>query len=416
MQVVLVDSLPKHAVPDVARYLEYDFTDHTQDARHAKNIIQLLLQSGVEPDGCCTFWEDCGPLAALICDTLHLEGAGWTGACIAKKKTSTHNTLCDRTADIPHFPRTYLYAERCYHIENECDLETTKIGVEFPAIIKFEYGSSAVGVKLVNDIKEAKKHLQSLQKKLTCEIDHPGIGLGHGNSMLLMNYIQGTEHDVDVVIYKRKLVAAFVSDNGPTKKGYFTETTASMPSCLPNDQIGQIVTAAYQCCTEIGLTSGAFNVEMKMTQTGPKLIEINARMGGFYVRDWIREVYGVDLLRCVFMAACGIKPLIHKPKPRCQMMGVMCVPSIHAPIFRNAQACDLFRNLHSTGHIRYNVFEDDFEDVDSETEEPICNIAVYAGDVTQAKEKLLNFCIQFNVTTDDYDVRSFLKDFKENMV
>jgi carnosine synthase len=42
------------------------------------------------------------------------------------------------------------------------------------------------------------------------------------------------------------------------------------------------VTAAHQCCTEIGLVDGVFNVEMKMTKTGPNLIEINARMGGFY--------------------------------------------------------------------------------------------------------------------------------------
>lgn len=64
-----------------------------------------------------------------------------------------------------------------------------------------------------------------------------------------------------------------------------------MPSCLPNNKIEQLITAAYQCCTEIGLVSGVFNVEMKMTPTGPKLIEINARMGGYYLRDWIKDLW-----------------------------------------------------------------------------------------------------------------------------
>lgn len=416
IRVVLVDCLPNHEIPDVARYLEYDFTDHTQDETHAKTIVQMLLKHGAELDGCCTFWEDCVPLAARICDMLDLDGIGLKGAMIAKKKSSTQNTLCDRTADIPHFPRTYLYAERCHHIENECDLENAEKSVEFPAIMKLEYGSSAVGVKLVHDMGEAKEHLSSLQEKLTCEEDHPGIGLGYGNSMLMMKYLEGTEHDIDVVLYNRKLVAAFVSDNGPTKKGFFTETAACMPSCLPKDKVGQIVTAAYQCCVEIGLVSGAFNVEMKMTPAGPKLIEINARMGGFYLRDWIKEIYGVDLLRCVFMTACGIKPLINKPKPRYQMMGVMCVPSVHAPIFKNSQTYDLIKNLHTMGHIRYNAIEDEIEDVDFETEEPMCNIAVHAGNVAQAKEKLLNFCTLFHLSTEEYDVNHFLGNFKENMI
>jgi carnosine synthase len=47
-----------------------------------------------------------------------------------------------------------------------------------------------------------------------------------------MEYIEGTEHDVDIIIFQRQLIAAFVSDNGPTRQGRFTETTALMPSCL----------------------------------------------------------------------------------------------------------------------------------------------------------------------------------------
>ena len=38
---------------------------------------------------------------------------------------------------------------------------------------------------------------------------------------------------------------------------------------------------------QIGLETGVFNVELKMCPTGPRLLEINARMGGYYLRDWI---------------------------------------------------------------------------------------------------------------------------------
>lgn len=409
--MILVDCLPNHKIPDVATYLEYDFTYYTQDETHAQNIVRMLLEQETELVGCCTFREDCVPLTARVCDILGLHGIGLKGAMIAKKKSSTQNTLCDSATSNGN---TYMYAERCYHIENEGDLETAEKTVEFPAIIKLEYGSGAVGVKRVRDMKEAKEHLRSLQEKLTCGKDHPGIGLRYDKSMLVMKYIEGTEHDIDVVLFNGNLVAAFVSDNAPTKRGNFTETAASMPSCLPNNKIEQLVTAAYKCCIEIGLVCGVFNVEMKMTTTGPKLIEINARMGGFYLRDWIKEIYGVDLIRCVFMTACGIKPLIHRPRPRCQMMGVICVPSVHASIFKDTQTYDHIKTLHSKGHILYKAIRDDIKDVDFYIEVPICSIGVRAGNVTQAKQKLLDVCSKFNLSTEEYDVKYFLSHFKEN--
>ena len=289
--------------------------------------------------------------------------------------------------------------------------------VEFPAFMKFEFGSCSIGAKLVHDLKEAKEHLKSLQKDLKCERDLPGYGLGHGNSMLLMNFIKrGTKHNIDIFLYKGKLVVAFISDDGLTKKDFYTQTSCCMPSCLPNDKVAQLVTAAYQCCTGIGLISGGFDVELQMTPTGPKLIEINARMGGFNFRDMAKEIYGVDVVRLVFMIACGIRPLIYKPKPRCQMIGVNCIPSVHASIFRNPQTRDLFRNLHSKGIIRYFAVNENFKNVDPLTQAPICNIAVTAGNVTQAKKKLLNFCTLYHLTMDEYDISYFMKVFKDNMV
>ena len=54
--------------------------------------------------------------------------------------------------------------------------------------------------------------------------------------------------------------------------------------------------AAYQIVRCVGLTDGAVNVEMKMTSVGPRLIEINARMGGYYNSLWIKQV----LIRKIF--------------------------------------------------------------------------------------------------------------------
>jgi carnosine synthase len=90
IQVILVDSDPSHfAAQTVSQFITYDMTDHKQDDVHARNIIQLLSERNIVVDGCVTFWEDCGPLAALICDLLDFNGPGFRAAQIAKKKSAT---------------------------------------------------------------------------------------------------------------------------------------------------------------------------------------------------------------------------------------------------------------------------------------------------------------------------------------
>jgi carnosine synthase len=88
--------------------------------------------------------------------------------------------------------------------------------------LKLEHGSSAVGVSVVKNEDEIRKKYQDISELFRNESDFPGIGLGHDNTMVAMEYHKGSEHDVDVILYDRKLVGAFISDNGPTRYPYFT--------------------------------------------------------------------------------------------------------------------------------------------------------------------------------------------------
>ncbi|OWF52029.1 carnosine synthase 1-like [Mizuhopecten yessoensis] len=417
IKVFLVNDVPDSFVSrDVDKFIQYDFSDHMQDDRHARNIIQLVSSDIDVVDGCCTFWEDCGPLAANICDKMHYSGASLQGALIAKKKSSTQQLLRQRTADIPHFPRTYLYTGRSAAIRTSEEIDTAATHVRFPAVLKLEYGSSAIGVKLVNDEEECRIEYEKIRSCLRQESDHPGIGLGYGNDMMLMEYYEGTEHDIDIIIYKRRLIAAFISDNGPTRQGNFTETAASMPTCLPPDKSGQLTTAAYQCCTEVGLTNGVFNVEMIMTPTGPKLLEINARMGGFYLRDWIKACYDVDLLLCSFMIAAGVKPILPRTiTPRCHIMGVMCVPSAHRETLSRVDITNKIYSLHESHKVRYNELDaEESLDADEDVEEPFSNFAVVADDLETAKSELIRLCSELEINNSSYDVPAYVSQFHPN--
>ncbi|KAK3586592.1 hypothetical protein CHS0354_027727, partial [Potamilus streckersoni] len=241
-------------------------------------------------------------------------------------------------------------------------------------------------VKYAEELEEKYMELSSTFQK---DEDYFGIGLGHGNTVIVMEYIGGTEHDVDVVIFKERLVAAFVSDNGPTNGKTFTETAACMPSSLPYDKQRQLITVVYRCCTKIGLANGVFNVEIKMISTGPKLVEINGRMDGFYLRDWIKKLYAVDLVMCAFMVSYGIKPYCPEIKPKGQFMGFMCIPSLHSHMLNDPDTLSRRQELESKGIIHFNQFDEHAVIGKDGFEDPFASVAVLEKDKPSAKEKLL---------------------------
>ena len=131
---------------------------------------------------------------------------------------------------------------------------------------------------------------------------------------------------------------------------------------------------------------------MKMTSSGPKLIEINGRMGGFYLREWIQHLYGVDLMMCALQVSSGVKPYIPLHPTNETLMGIMLIPSKH-------------------GELIINMFRDEFEDICEALEEPFCNIAIRGKSVEDAKEKLLKLCERFEITCEGYNVRNFTSCF-----
>ncbi|XP_006034238.1 carnosine synthase 1 [Alligator sinensis] len=413
LKIHLVESDPNHFASQLVQtFIHYDSTDHKRDEEHAQRVVELVQERGLHLDGCLSYWDDCMVLTALVCEQLGLRCSPTAAMRVAKQKSRTHQHLLRRRKDAPRgWPSTAVYAVPCWHLESQADVERAAHHLSFPGVMKLEYGAGAVGVKLVEDAQQCHLHFEKISQDLREDTDHPGIGLGWGNAMLLMEYVSGTEHDVDLVIFEGRMLAAFVSDNGPTRVPCFTETAASMPTCLPSDREAQLVRAAYQCCLGCGLTDGVFNVELKLTAAGPKLIEINPRMGGFYLRDWIREVFGVDIMLAAVMVACGVAPLLPTwPQPRTHLVGVMCVVSQHMQALKSTASLETLQALHEGGVVRLNLLDDKL--ISREYEEPYCNVACGGPSRHEACLKVLSICQALGIDSPQYPVAHFLSHFK----
>ncbi|CAM4573415.1 carnosine synthase 1 isoform X2 [Caretta caretta] len=413
LKIHLVESDPNHFASQLVQtFIHYDTTEHRRDEEHAQRLVGLVRERGLHLDGCLSYWDDCMVLTALVCEQLGLRCSPVAAMRVAKQKSRTHQHLLRRRKEAPlGWASEALYAVPCCHLESHADVERAARHLSFPGVMKLEYGAGAVGVKLVENVQQCHLHFEKISRDLREDTDHPGIGLGWGNAMLLMEYVSGTEHDVDIVIYDGRMLAAFVSDNGPTRVPHFTETAASMPTCLAPDCEAQLVRAAYRCCLGCGLTNGVFNVELKLTAAGPKLIEINPRMGGFYLRDWIQEIYGVDIMLASVMVACGVPPLLPThAQPRTHLVGVMCVVSQHLKALKSTASVETLQALHERGIIRLNLLEDEL--VTREYEEPYCNVACASPSRREACLKVLGVCQVLGIDSPHYPVTHFLSHFK----
>ncbi|NWQ68546.1 CRNS1 synthase, partial [Neopipo cinnamomea] len=411
LRIHLVESDPEHfAAGLVQTFLPYDSREHRRDEEHAERVLELVRSRGLRPHACLSYWDDCVVLAALVCQGLGLRGCSPAAVRVAKQKSRTHQHLqrCRRGR-----PPPAAFAVPCRRLQSHGDVERAAGAVPFPAVAKLEFGAGGVGVRLVEDAGQCHAHAARLWRDLRDDADHPGIGLGWGNAMLLMEYVPGTEHDVDLVVFDGRLVGAWVSDNGPTRVPAFLETAACLPSCLPADRQAQLVRAALQCCRACGLRDGVFNVELKLGPGGPRLLEINPRMGGFYLRDWIREVYGPDLLLAAVLVALGVPPVLPaRPAPRAHLAGVMCLGSEHgAALAGGGGGMEALRELQGRGLVRLNRL---FEEVagDGEYEEPLLSVACDGATRAEACVRLLGLCQALGIDSPRYPVEHFLSHFK----
>lgn len=148
-----------------------------------------------------------------------------------------------------------------------------------------------------------------------------------------------------------------------------------------------------------------------MTAAGPKLIEINARMGGFYLREWIKHLYGVDMMVLGCMVACGVRPNIPVHQPTEQLMGIMLLPTKHRQIWLNKETRTALQEMEENEELIITMFSEDLEEGSEDLEEPFGNIAVRGKNLTDAREKLLKLCEKFGISSERYDVAEFTNYF-----
>ena len=281
----------------------------------AQAILDALARADVRADGVLTFWENSVCEAARVAAALGLPGNPPEAVDAARSKVRTRELSA----------RLGLPTPKARRVRSLDELFAAAAHVGFPAVVKPEFGASAIGCVRVDDFESLAGVYKLVRAVVTPEQDEI---FRAGSDLLLEQYLDGVEFDVDLILQDGDCVFSSVSQNWPTAEPSFQETGLHLPPDHNKKAVRALVDLSVQTVQAFGFRRGVLHVEGKCTSHGPRVIEVNARMGGARIHQMVEAVWGVDLIEAQLRSCLDLpQTLSPSRKPRCAIVNAL----VYAP-------------------------------------------------------------------------------------
>eukprot|EP00123_Amoebidium_parasiticum_P011214 comp20581_c0_seq1/m.26497 comp20581_c0_seq1/g.26497 ORF comp20581_c0_seq1/g.26497 comp20581_c0_seq1/m.26497 type:complete len:488 (-) comp20581_c0_seq1:288-1751(-) len=295
------------------------YADMADENSAGDNIVAAARASGVVFDAVFCPYEHAMTLMGEVAEKLGLHGNPASAYINARDKRVSREVCTKAGVAAPRFARV---SER----------DTVAAAVEhvgLPLVLKPSSGASSDGVYRCNTLEDVLMRFDSVAHELKTNFLF-NWSPGCEACVLLEEYIDGDEFDVDVMLWNGETVYANAIDNYSCPEPYFMETGSACPTLYTGKRQQQLLDYSSQCVKALGFDHGLFHVEIKYsmkrsfvdadgeTLGQPLLIEVNPRMGGGRTHLFHKEVYGVDIFENFFLSALNIP--INPPRasvPKC---------------------------------------------------------------------------------------------------
>ncbi|MFD8982586.1 ATP-grasp domain-containing protein [Streptomyces sp. NPDC059564] len=170
----------------------------------------------------------------------------------------------------------------------------------YPCVVKPMTESAGIGVTLCrtpDEVLAAYRDISSSPTDFRGQPRRPGA--------LVEEYLLGFEVSVESVLVDGERRFLGVTDKALGSHPYFVEMGDTFPSMLSAPVRAQCTELARRALEVVGHDFGAAHVEVKVTDKGPSVVEVNGRMPGAEITQLIREATGIYLQREVVRLHTG---------------------------------------------------------------------------------------------------------------
>lgn len=216
------------------------------------------------------------------------EKLGLTGIDSATAVRATDKVKMIKAFDANRVAHPWYYVVKngnFRHVRNE---------LTFPCISKPTDNAASRGVVILNSLEELEDGIRYSASN------------GRSGDVIIEQLLIGKEISVETFAVSGKVHIIAITDKITTGAPYFVEMGHNQPSVFSGQVKHQIVRVAEEAMRAVGIQNGPAHVEMMVTDEGPVMIELGARLGGdFITTDLVPLSTGVDMLAATIHWACG---------------------------------------------------------------------------------------------------------------
>ncbi|MFI2486350.1 ATP-grasp domain-containing protein [Promicromonospora kroppenstedtii] len=295
----LPDGTPHPVLALAAEVVVAETNDDDALLAEAREIAARERAAGRPVDGVLTTCDYYLPAVALVAEVLGLPGAPAHVLRTATRKHLVRQALA--AGGVPDVP--FAVASTWAQARKEA------AGLGYPLVVKPVDMNSGTGVRKVADEAGLAVAFAEATGPERNTRDQPLERLA-----LLERVLEGPEYSVesvtrDGVTRVLGITAKSVAEPGVEGGSGFVESGHLFPAPLAAEERDAIERHVAAVLAAVGLTHGISHTEVRLTASGPRLIELNPRQGGGYIFELVRLVTGYNPLRVLVDLALGREPV-----------------------------------------------------------------------------------------------------------
>jgi biotin carboxylase len=171
----------------------------------------------------------------------------------------------------------------------------------YPVVLKPRAMAASLGVVRVDTP-------QQLTAQFAFARDTTVPGAGQYDVVLVEEYLTGPEISVDSAVHRGEVLPMFLARKEIGYLPYFEEVGHVVDAADPLLADPTLLRILQDTHTALGFTDGMTHAELKLTPAGPKVIEVNARLGGDLIPYLGLRATGIDPGLAAAAVACGHRP------------------------------------------------------------------------------------------------------------
>lgn len=248
-------------------------------------VLKVAKEENI--DGIMTIASDM-PMrtVATVSKELGLIGIDEETAIKATNKYEMRKALEKENIPIPKFIRVSNYEEYKEEIER----------FKLPYILKPVDNSGSRGIYLVRNSTEEELAFEYTKK------------YSRNGDVLIEEFMQGQEVSVESMTIEGETHIIAITDKLTTGAPKFVEMGHSEPSRASNEIKEKICKITKAAVKAIGIKNGPSHTEVMITEDGPKIVELGARLGGDNITTHLVPLStGVNIVKANIECALGMK-------------------------------------------------------------------------------------------------------------